>query len=263
MHKALAGKQVTRFESVFPLLNRIDEDAPIAGRSVLAAEARGKHLLLHLSGDLSLRTHMRMSGSWHIYRTGEAWQRPAHQMRIAIATADFQAVAFLVHDAQWLRPSELARGVLGRLGPDVLSPSFDPAAAAARLRACGDRPVLDALLDQHVLAGLGNVYKSELLFLAGVHPTTAVAALSDATLQRLAELAQQHLQANVAETAAGGITTRHGLRTTTAQSDPSARLWVYGRAHQPCRRCGTPIESAKLGRHVRSTYFCPTCQRRA
>jgi endonuclease VIII len=260
--KALAGKQVTRFESVFPKLNRIDEDDPIAGRMVRAVESRGKHLLIHLSGGIALRTHMAMSGSWHIYRAGESWQRPAAQMRIAIQTADFQAIAFEVHDAEWLGERDLERGVLARLGPDVLAPDFDPAAAVARLRASGDRAILDALLDQRVLSGLGNVYKSELLFLARAHPLRPVASLSDDTLLQLARLAQQHLRANASERASAGIVTYRGLRRTTGRSDPAERLWVYSRGGMPCRRCGTPIASARMGVHARITYLCPTCQPR-
>jgi endonuclease-8 len=262
LDKALSGKLVTGFESVFPKLNRVHEDAPITGRTVRGVESRGKHLLLHLSGGLTLRTHMRMSGSWHIYRAGESWQRPSAQMRIAIQTADFQAVAFQVHDAEWLRERDLERSVLARLGPDVLHADFDAGAAVATLRACGHRAILDALLDQRVLAGIGNVYKSELLFLAHVHPLTPVTSLSDDTLLQLARLAQQHLRANVAEGASAGIVTYRGLRRTTDRSNPAERLWVYGRAGEPCRQCGTPIESANIGMHVRVTYHCPTCQPR-
>src|SRR5262245_51362548 len=117
LNKALAGRVVTRFESVFPALNRVDEDTPIAGRTVIAVEARGKHLLVQLSGDLYLRTHMRMSGSWHIYRPDSPWQRPRSQLRILLETAEFVAVAFLVHEAEWLREADLARSKLARLGP--------------------------------------------------------------------------------------------------------------------------------------------------
>lgn len=259
LHRALAGKQVTRFTSVFPALNRVDEDTPLAGQHIDRVEAHGKHLLFLFSSGLGLRTHMRMSGSWHIYRPGEPWQRPRAQMRIALETADMHAIAFLVHDAQWLHPRELQRSVLGRLGPDVLDPGFDASAAVERLRAGGERPLLDVLLDQRVLAGFGNVYKSELLFLAGVHPCAPAGGVPRATLAHLVELGAELLRANAAEGAAAGIVT-HGLRRTTSRHDPDARLWVYGRAGQPCRRCATPIECARLGQHARVTFFCPTCQ---
>lgn len=261
LNQALHGKQVTHFESVFPALNRVHEDQPITGRTLTAVESRGKHLLMHVSGGLSLRTHMRMSGSWHIYRHGEAWQRPRAEMRILLETADFQAVAFLVHEAEWIAERDLRRSKLARLGPDVLGEAFDPADAVSRMQARGTQPIGDVLLDQTALAGIGNVYKSELLFLAGVDPRTPTNTLSAELLRELALLAQQHLRANVRPEAAAGIVTYRGLRRTTGRSDPSERLWVYGRTGEPCRRCGTPIESALLGKHVRQTFYCPFCQR--
>src|SRR4029450_4852686 len=120
LHRALAGRTVTRFESVFPRLTRIDHDAPLRGRTIDGVEARGKHLLIRFSGDLALRTHMRMHGSWHIYRPGERWQRPRDAMRVLVATAAFVAVGFDVPDAELTRTSKLDAGALGRLGPDLL-----------------------------------------------------------------------------------------------------------------------------------------------
>jgi endonuclease VIII len=260
LNKALGGKVVTKWESVYPALNRVDDDAPIAGRTLLSVESRGKHLLMHFSGELALRTHLRMSGSWHIYRPAEPWQRPRSQLRILIETADFVAIAFSVHEAEWLQGAQIERSKVGQLGPDILGAAFDPAAAVSGMRARPTEPICDVLLDQRALAGIGNVYKSELLFLAGVHPLTTVAALDPAVLLRLAELAAQQLRANVHEHAAAGITTYRGLRRTTRRADPGERLWVYGRGGQPCRRCGTPIVRSLLGKHVRSTYHCPQCQ---
>jgi endonuclease VIII len=261
LQRALAGGTVSHFASVFPALNRVDESTPIAGRSVTRVEARGKHLLMHFSGGLVLRTHMRMSGSWHIYRPQEAWQRSRAQMRILLETAQFQAVAFLVHEAEWLNgEAALERSALARLGPDVLGPSFDPQHAAQRIRAQAGRPICDALLDQRVLAGIGNVYKSELLFLARVHPLTAAQTLDEATTAKLADDALRLLRSNVAADGGTGITTYRGLRRTTGRSDPGERLWVYGRAGKPCRACGHAIASARLGQHARSTYYCPRCQ---
>jgi endonuclease-8 len=260
LQKALGGKVVTRFESVFPKLNRVDEDAPIADRTIRAVESRGKHLLMHLSGGLSLRTHMRMSGSWHIYRHGEAWQRARSSRRILLETADFLAVAFLVNEAEWLEERALARSKVARLGPDLLAAELDIAAAVRSMQSHPADPICDVLLDQRALAGIGNVYKSELLFLAKVHPLTKTGALAPDVLRELTLLAQQHLRANVQVSAPGAITTYRGLRQTTGRSDPSERLWVYGRGDRPCRRCGTPIVSSSIGRHVRKTYHCPNCQ---
>ena len=260
LNKALGGKIVTKWESVFPLLNRVDEDEPIAGRTVRSVESRGKHLVMHFSGDLALRTHMRMSGSWHIYRPGEAWQRPRSQMRILVETADFVAVAFVVHEAEWLRGDDIARSKLASLGPDILGAGYDPVEAVRRMQERPSEPICDVVLDQRVLAGIGNVYKSELLFLSGVHPLTKVAAVPLPALQQIAEQAVVYLRANVQDGAGEGITTYRGLRRTTGRADPGERLWVYGRGGQPCRKCATPIVRTLVGKHVRSTYHCPKCQ---
>ncbi|HEY2736203.1 MAG TPA: DNA-formamidopyrimidine glycosylase family protein [Polyangiales bacterium] len=260
LHRALAGKLVTRFHSVFPRLNRIDEDQPIAGRTVEKVEARGKHLLIWFSGGLALRTHMRMSGSWHLYRPGEAWQRATSDLRIAVESADFLALAFHVHEAEWLDERTLARSAVAKLGPDVLANQFDRAVAADNLREARGRPICDALLNQRVLAGLGNVYKSELLFLTGLHPLRSAETITRVQAAKLVELAQKLMASNVGPAADGGMVTYRGLRRTTGRADPGERLWVYGRAGAPCRKCGGAISSALLGKDVRRTYWCPNCQ---
>ena len=260
LHRALAGSVVTSFESVLPALTRVHDDAPITGRTIDLVEAIGKHLLMHFSGDLVLRTHMRMHGSWHIYRRGEAWQRPRGQMRVVIGTDTFEAVGFSVPIAEFLRGSELARHVqLRQLGPDVLADDFDPAEAVRRLRAQAAMPVADALLSQRVLAGLGNVYKSEVLFLCRVNPFTVVSDVTDAQIDAIVETSRRLLRANVSEGLAP-MTTYSGYRRTSGRSDPRERLWVYGRAGRPCRRCGTPIRLQKQGDDARLTYWCPACQ---
>ena len=169
---ALRGQRIERFETVLAQLARVDADTPIAGRAVERVEARGKHLLMWLSdcrppggraiehcpseaepssarsgASLVLRTHMRMHGSWHIYRPGERWQRPRHEMRIVLTTAPYVAVAFAVPTAEFVEASSLEReGPVAELGPDVLSGTFDAAAAVARLRTRGDLEIADALL---------------------------------------------------------------------------------------------------------------------
>lgn len=260
LHRALAGKAVTQFESVFPNLTRVHEDTPITGRVVDAVTASGKHLLMRLSGDLALRTHMRMSGSWHIYRPGEPWQRSRRDMRILLATADFVAVGFNIHVAEWLRTSALGRHEeLRRLGPDLLAEDFDAAEAARRLRGRGDAPIAETLLNQRVMAGVGNVYKSEILFACRVDPFALVRTLSDEQVSCLIATARKFLRANVSEGLAA-MTTYLGFRKTTRRTDPAERLWVYGRAGEPCRRCGTAVEISKQGRDARLTYWCPACQ---
>jgi endonuclease VIII len=259
LDRALAGRTVTRFESVFPQLTRVDVDAPLRGRTIERVTSRGKHLLIWFSGDLVLRTHMRMNGSWHIYRPGERWRRPGHDMRIVIGTDAFDAIAFTVPIAEFNTLAALERE-LADVGPDPLDDRFDPAEAMRRLRERGDMEVADALLDQRAIAGVGNVYKSEVLFVGGVNPFARVADLPDATLDKLVALTVKFMRANVIDGTTAAIVTYTGFRRTTGRADPSARLWVYGRGGQPCRRCGSPIQRAKQGPHARSTYWCAKCQ---
>jgi endonuclease VIII len=260
LHRALAGQTVTHFESVFPMLTRVHDDTPVTGRTVESVRSSGKHLLMAFSGDLTLRTHMRMNGSWHIYRPGERWQRPRQDMRILVATAAYVAVGFSIPVAEWLRGRELRRSKdLTSLGPDLLADEFDDAEAFRRVRARSSEPIAEVLLNQRVLAGIGNVYKSEVLFAGGVHPFATVGELSDQQISTLLATARKFLRANVTEGLAA-MTTYMGFRRTTRRDDPSARLWVYGRAGEPCRRCDTPILIDKRGNNARLTYWCPRCQ---
>jgi endonuclease VIII len=260
LDRALAGRIVTRFESVFPQLTRIDADRPLRGRTVEHVTSRGKHLLIWFSGDLVLRTHMRMNGTWHIYRPGERWRRPHHEMRIVVSTDTFEAVAFTVPVAELSTHADLARE-LAEIGPDPLEQHFDAGAAIERLRARRESEIADALLDQRAIAGIGNIYKSEILFAARVSPFAHVASLGDETLERIVALAVRFMRANVTDGSTAAIVTYTGFRRTTSRADPSERLWVYGRAGKPCRRCGTRISRAKQGPYARSTYWCENCQR--
>ena len=263
LHLALAGRTVEQFESVFPALTRVDVDRALRGRTIESVAARGKHLLIHFSGDLVLRTHMRMHGSWHIYRRGERWQRPRREMRIVIATNDFEAVAFNVPVAELATTLELQRSMpLRTLGPDLLDEAFDSDDAVRRLESRGELEIADALLNQEALAGIGNVFKSEILFVAKVSPFTRVRELTREQLMGIVNTGVRLLRAN-AHDGSGEIVTYAGLRRTTGRADPSARLWVYGRAGQPCRRCGTPISRSRQGEYVRSTYWCERCQGRS
>jgi endonuclease-8 len=285
LHTALGGQRIERFESVLAHLIRVDADAPIAGRLIERVEARGKHLLMWLEGALVLRTHMRMHGAWHIWPASATrrqqlqlardsislprfagrsargrWQRRSHDIRIIIETASYIAVAIAVPVAEFVDATVIEReGPVAELGPDVLSATFDAAEAVARLQDRGDFEIADARLDQRALAGIGNVFKSEILFAARVSPFTPVHLLGAGTLDRIVAIAQRQLRANVGEAdtvaAAGG-------RRTTNRLDPSARLFVYGRRGLPCRRCGTPIQRAKQGPDARSTYWCERCQPR-
>jgi endonuclease-8 len=260
LHRALSGKTVDQFESMFPSLNRVHEDSPLTGRTIENVRARGKHLLIEFSGGLVLRTHMRMNGSWHIYRQGEAWQRARRDRRIVIKAGGYEAVGFNVPVAEFLTTRALARHVeLRQLGPDVLSDGFDAADALRRLRLCQDLPIADALLNQKVIAGLGNVYKSEVLFMCGVYPFSTIRDLDDETLETIVATARRVLTANVQD-AVAPMTTYGGYRRTTRRADPTQRLWVYGRARLPCRRCGRAIQVRKQGLDARLTYWCAQCQ---
>lgn len=262
LHRALAGRMVSRFEAGFAHLARVHEDAPLTGRQVERCEPAGKHLLIRFSGDLILRTHMRLSGSWHLYRPGEAWQRPTRDMRVRIDTDAWVAVAFRVPVAEFLHAHDLPRNrALAALGPDLLSPEFDRAVALRRLASAGTRSVAEALLDQRVVAGIGNVFKNEILFLCGIHPDRDVTVLTDDERAAVVDTAVPLMRANTGPGAGGEIVTYRGLRRATRQARGEENLWVYGRAGRPCRRCGTPIVSAKRGLDARATYWCPRCQR--
>ena len=259
LHTALSGQRVERFDSVLAHLTRVDADTPIAGRVIERVEARGKHLLMWLEGGLVLRTHMRMHGSWHIYRPGEKWQRPRHEMRIVLATAPYVAVAFTVPVAEFVDAATIDReGPVAELGPDLLSDTFDASEAVARIQARGDVEIADALLDQRAIAGIGNVFKSEILFASRVSPFTPVRSLAAEQFARIVAIAERQMRANVGDAGAAVL----GGRRTTNRLDPSARLWVYGRRGLPCRRCGTPIQRARQGPDARSTYWCERCQPR-
>ena len=256
LHRALAGRPIVRFESVLPALTRVDTDHPIAGRRMESVSARGKHLLMHLSGGLVLHTHMRMNGAWHLYRPGERWQRPARDMRIVLVTAERVAVGFNIPVAEFVAATALSRHPqLARLGPDLADPAFDPAAALARIQSHGGEPIADVLLNQRVLAGIGNVLKSEILFVAGVRPFGRTSELSRARLEHILEVARQLMAMNATTDPASG----RGRRTTRS-IDPARNLWVYGRRGRPCRRCGSPIEATAMGIDARLTYWCPRCQ---
>jgi endonuclease-8 len=196
-----------------------------------------------------------MHGSWHVYRPGERWQRPPREMRVLVGTADFVAVGFNVPDAAFEADADVGRrDPIARLGPDLLRGDFDAAEAMRRLRERQAMTIAEALLDQRALAGIGNVFKSEVLFEGGVHPDTPVASLSDDRLAALVAIARNQLAANV-----GDAAPRFGRRTTR-QLAPAEGLWVYSRGGRPCRRCGTPIAFARQGAGARPTYWCPTCQ---
>jgi endonuclease-8 len=253
LHAALAGRVVTRFETVLAQLARVDREAPVAGRTVERVHAAGKNLLMDFSGDLHLRTHMRMNGSWHVYRPGERWRMRRSDMRIVLETDTWIAVAFNVPVAEFHDAQSLARqDDLLNIGPDFIAEEFDADEALRRIRERPDEEIADVLLNQRVVAGIGNEYKSELLFMTRVSPFARVAELSDEQLSTILRTARKVMIANVNK--------RSGARITTFRLNPTEKQYVYARGGKPCRRCGTPIEFAKQGPNARGTYWCPGCQ---
>jgi endonuclease-8 len=259
LHRALAGRVVTEFDSMFPALTRINVDTPIVGRTIESVTARGKHSLMTFSGDLVLRTHMRMNGSWHIYRPGEHWQRPRREMRVLVGTDAFVAVGFNIPDAELLTARTMARHrQLQRLGPDLLDPAFDRLEALRRMREHDREAIADVLLNQRVMAGIGNVFKCEILFMAGVHPFAATESLSLETLERIVDIALTQLGANVVSRSRS-LAPASGRRTT-GSLHPAKGMWVYGRVGEACRKCGETVRLNKTGQDARLTYWCPSCQ---
>jgi len=258
LDRALTGLIITGFDSQLSQLAVVDRRAAIAGRTVVGVSARGKHLLMTLSGDVVLRTHMRMHGSWHIYRPGERWHAPRRDARIVITTAAWIAIAFSVSDAEFLTTDELARhDRVNALGPDLLAGDLDVDDARHRVRSAPARHIAEALLRQQSVAGLGNVYKSELLFLCGVYPFTPVEEVADSTLDCLLTRGQALMRLNVEEHALVGNAS--GGRFTTGRLNPREKLWVYDRAGQPCRKCTKPVSSS-METDGRRTYWCAECQ---
>jgi endonuclease VIII len=242
LRTAIAGKPLLGFEA--PHLRA----APFPSETVVrSVEARGKHLLVGFGDDRVLHTHMQMSGSWHVYRPGERWQRAEHRVRVRIDVPDAIAVCFDAPVVELLRERDLPRHPrLAALGPDLCSPDADLAEAVARIeRLPPGTEVAVALLDQRIASGIGNVYKSEVLFARRVDPFAELGDLDTPTKNGLLDTASRMLRANLG-----------GGRRTTAPGGVA----VYGKAGRPCPRCGTRIRSAHQGKTARTTYWCPSCQ---
>ena len=225
--------------------------ADLAGRRVLDVVPRGKHLLTRFDGGLTLHTHLRMDGRWKVFAPGERWSGgAAWQIRAVLRTSGHAAVGYRLPVVELLPTAEEERAV-GHLGPDLLGPGWDDAEALRRLLAQPDRAVVPALLDQRNLAGLGNVYANELAFMAGVSPWTPVGSVPRP--DRVVALAHRLLVLN---------RLRHG-HVTTGDSRVDRRHWVYGRARQPCRRCGTAVRTSTIGDppQDRIVFWCPRCQK--
>jgi endonuclease VIII len=248
LDQALTGSTLTGSDLRVPALATID----LSGSPVVGTVARGKHILTRIGdgdGALTLHTHLKMEGSWHLYRSGSRWRRPAHQARVVLHTEAWTAVGFSLGIVELFPRAEEAT-VVGHLGPDLLGPDWSADEAVRRLSSAPDRAIAEALLDQRNLAGIGNMYKAELCFLAGVNPWLPVGEVPDLT--RLVRRAQLVLEANKERVE----------QSTTGDLRRGRTMWVFRRDKQPCRRCGTTIRVAMQGDELveRATYWCPTCQ---
>jgi len=245
LNAVLAGEELTRCDIRVPAFATVD----LSGEIIDEVASRGKHLLMRI-GEFTIHSHLKMEGSWHLYQHGTSWKRPAYQARAILETEDWQAVGFDLGLLEIVPRSE-EESVVGYLGPDLLGADWNADVALANLRSNPDREIGLALLDQRVLAGLGNVYRAELCFLRGVLPTRPVGQVD--ALEKVVDLAERLIQANK----------DRSVRTTTGRLNGQTS-WVYGREGKPCLRCGTRIKHGKLGDtelQLRDTYWCPVCQK--
>ena len=244
----LKGQEVRALSLARPAENR-----SLAGCRIREVTARGKHLYIAFDNELALRSHLGMYGSWHHYPPGAEWRKPASQASVVLETPERVYVCFNARDVEWVRTPSVRQRVLDmRLGPDLTAGGVSIDAVPSRARALleADAPLVDVLLDQRVASGIGNVYKSELLFLQHLAPLQALGATSDEVLRDCYGLAAELLQCNL-----GG-----GKRVTRFERDGAGRLWVYGRGGLACLRCEGTIHHARLGQHHRGTYWCRACQ---
>jgi endonuclease VIII len=246
LNQALAGRQLAVSDFRVPALATVD----LTGRSVREVLARGKHILTRIDDDLTVHSHLRMDGSWYLSKAGRAPRRhPEHMIRVLLGNAEWLATGYRVHDLRVVRRGAEIE-LVGHLGPDLLGPDWDPDRAAANLRRDPQVAIGDALLEQRNLAGIGNLYKSEVLFVEHLHPWTPVGAVPD--LVRLVTTAQRLMRAN----------RDHPEQSTTGLIGRGREHWVYDRAGEACLRCRTAVQRAEQGAPARSriTYWCPRCQ---
>jgi endonuclease VIII len=240
LREALAGRALTRSDFRVPRFAVAD----LSGRTVTEVVPRGKHLLIRTDNGLTVHTHLKMEGRWRIAPASER-VRESYRIRLILANSHWRATGYELGIVELL-PSAQEERITGHLGPDLLGPDWDQAEAVRRLSADPERSAGEALLDQRNLAGIGNVYKSEVLFLRGIRPWRPVGKIHD--VDALVGLSHRMLNANKDRV----------KRVTTGDSRRGHETWVYGRRGQPCRRCGTRIWRAELGDRI--TYWCPACQ---
>lgn len=242
----LVGQRIERARG-WP--DRLDAES-IQGATVTSIEARGKHLLLHLEDRRVVHGHSGMTGSWHIYPLGEPWQKPEHRAALVLETERLCVVMFTPKTLELLSPAQFRRHrYLSKVGPDLLADELDMDAMITNFRTHNRVPVGQAVMNQTLACGIGNVYKSELLFLQNIDPFAPVANLSDDDLRDLLDLARELMKFNL-----------QGPKRTTRFEGDGGKVWVYGRRGEPCYLCGTAIHMRRQGDLGRSTYWCPDCQ---
>jgi endonuclease VIII len=249
LRRGLLGHALTRVE-----VPRARSTPPAIGATVVRVEARGKHLLITTSDDRVIHTHQRMTGSWHLYRPGERWRKSPRSARVVLATSRVTAVCFAAPIVEVLDVAAVRRHpTLRALGPDLCDPGADIGEVLRRLDRIlpPERSIGEALLDQRVACGIGNVYRCDVLFLHGLDPATPLGEVPQPVRRALLTDAARLLQANL-----------NGTDRTTVPGAPGGSLWVHGRGGAPCRRCDTPIEVERLGEQARYVYRCPRCQPR-
>lgn len=255
LHEALAGQTLTVSDLRVPA----HATADLTGREVLESTARGKHLLTRLAGGLTLHTHLRMDGRWQVYDAGRRWTGgPGWQIRAVLGTERHRAVGYRLPVVQLLRTRDES-AVVGHLGPDLLGPDWDGDEALRRLTADPERPIAEALLDQRNLAGIGNIYATELCFLGSVTPWTPVREVP--APERLLDRARALLVFN--RLRPGHLTTLDLRAAEPRAARVREHNWVYGRGGRPCLRCAATVRTAQRGAppQQRVTYWCPNCQR--
>lgn len=254
LRRAMQGQVVTGFDVVAPKVSAAARDEPIVGSTIDAIESNGKHLFITFSTPerVVLHTHMKMSGSWHVYRPDERWWEPGSEARVVIRTERVVAPCFHPPIVELLTTKELGlHRVVSRLGPDIIRDDFDVHEAIRRIRENEDRDIATALLDQHAISGIGNVFKVEALFLSRLSPWTPVRDLDDDELRTVIGHARKLIRLN----------RNGGQRRTHFGLNARERMWVDERAGLPCLVCGTRVESGwHAGEDVRKSWYCPKCQ---
>lgn len=274
LHAALAGKVLTRSDLRWPTLATVD----LTGREVCEVVAVGKHLLIRLDEfrvddhsvvaaqnstdrQLTLHSHLRMDGSWHVHRTGGRWTgaRPEHGIRVILANQDWTAIGHRLGMLDLVATADEG-SIIGHLGPDILAPDWNRDEATDRVAAHPDRRIGEVLLDQRVIAGIGTFYLSEACFLRGVNPWLPVREMTGTSrgtrevtkVRALLEMAHRLMAANV----------ERAVQVTTGDARRGQEQWVYARSGRPCRRCRTTIRVAQLGQPPiqRVAFWCPFCQ---